>query len=405
LAGGWQVLEERLPEVALSLRAAGGLSWSPLDDMPATITDRAPRPGDEKFRTVTARRPVLEHAFATVAEKRVNVRRGVRVTGLLSDWPGQVGGVVLDHRTELRADLVIDASGRRSPLPDWLSDLGAAATAEESEASGFTYYSRFFRAPDGAEVPSFRGPRLTDFDCFSILVVKADARTWSLTVHTSSHDRPLKALHAESNWTRLIRACPQHEQLASGGEPITGVLPASGIVNRIRHFVIDGVPVATGVLAVGDSWACTNPAGGRGMTLSLMHAAITAETVGEYLKDPMALALAHHQETKERLLPWYRDAVRSDYVRGAQLSAVIAGRRWPEAPVAPYAALMRNFAIGVQRDADVLRAFLEIRQLLAPPHEVLARPGLIDRIKETAAGQRPVTPPGPSRPEVLALLS
>ena len=405
LPGGWRVLRDRLPEVAQALREAGGLRWSPLDAMPPTITDQAPRAGDEKFVTVTARRPVLEYAFAAIAGSKIDVRRGVRVTGLLSDGPGHVAGVLIDEHTELRADLVIDASGRRSPLPGWLAAIGAEATVEESEDSGFAYYSRFFRARDGAEVPSFHGPVLVEYDCYSILTVKSDARTWSLTVFTSSRDRALRALHRESSWIRLLRASPMHERLATDGVPISGVLPAAGIVDRLRHLVIDGVPVATGILAVGDSWACTNPSEGRGLALGLTHAAITADAVGERLGDPQGLALAHHRMTNERLLPWYRDTVRSDRFRVAQINAVIEGRPAPAAPADGYIAAMQNLVVGMQRDAGLFRAFLEMRSVIAPADEVLARPGMAGQINAAAADFRPSPPPGPSRPEVLALLS
>jgi hypothetical protein len=33
---------------------------------------------------------------------------------------------------------------------------------------------------------------------------------------------------------------------------------------------MDGVPVATGIVSVGDAWACTNPSLGRGITMGLM---------------------------------------------------------------------------------------------------------------------------------------
>jgi hypothetical protein len=55
------------------------------------------------------------------------------------------------------------------------------------------------------------------------------------------------------------------------GEPITDVLSMAGISDRYRRFVLDGVPVATGIISVGDSWACTNPSLGRGITLGLLH--------------------------------------------------------------------------------------------------------------------------------------
>jgi 2-polyprenyl-6-methoxyphenol hydroxylase-like FAD-dependent oxidoreductase len=93
-AGGWRIIEEQLPEVARAVRMAGGAPWNRLSWMPSGVTDRAPRPGDEKWDAVNARRPVLEHAFAAAAaDGRMEVRRGVRVTGLLSDRPRHVSGV------------------------------------------------------------------------------------------------------------------------------------------------------------------------------------------------------------------------------------------------------------------------------------------------------------------------
>ena len=47
----------------------------------------------------------------------------------------------------------------------------------------------------------------------------------------------------------------------------------SGIVDRRRRAVVDGTPVATGILPVGDALCCTNPSLGRGITMGLMHAA------------------------------------------------------------------------------------------------------------------------------------
>ena len=58
----------------------------PLDFMPPTIADRGPRPGDERFRTLQVRRPVLEQALARVAdaEPGLTVRRRAGVARLLT---------------------------------------------------------------------------------------------------------------------------------------------------------------------------------------------------------------------------------------------------------------------------------------------------------------------------------
>jgi hypothetical protein len=114
--------------------------------MPPSVADRAGREGDERFVTVTGRRPVIEFAVASVAERVVDVRRGVWVTELLTGSSAARGipnvtGVGLSDGEQVPADLVIDAMGRRSVLPAWLSALGARRPVEEAEDSGFTYWS------------------------------------------------------------------------------------------------------------------------------------------------------------------------------------------------------------------------------------------------------------------------
>jgi flavin-dependent dehydrogenase len=98
--------------------------------LPLFIEDRAPRDGDERFVTTTARRPVLEYAFATCAENRADIRRGVTVSELVAGQPTAPGvphvtGVRTSDGEHIPCDLVIDAMGRRSDLPRWLAALGA----------------------------------------------------------------------------------------------------------------------------------------------------------------------------------------------------------------------------------------------------------------------------------------
>ena len=188
------------------------------------------------------------------------------------------------------------------------------------------------------------------------------------------------------------------------------VLAAGGTVNRIRAIVRAGVPVATGVLSVGDAWACTNPSLGRGVTLGLMHAAIVAEAVADHVKDPFTLALEHDRLTRQRLLPWYRNTVYLDNQRITQIAAVIEGRS-PRQDVPDLAgAPLRDLLAAMTWDADVFRAYLEMIAMLAPPQEIMTRPGLARKITEAAAlatggGRDPWTAPGPTRAEVLKMLS
>jgi 2-polyprenyl-6-methoxyphenol hydroxylase-like FAD-dependent oxidoreductase len=88
-----QVSDAELPELTGQLVAAGCVWVDFLGSIPASLSGGS-RPGDEEFRFVTGRRPVLESVVATAAQDQpgVLIRRGVRVTELLVG-PSAVDGV------------------------------------------------------------------------------------------------------------------------------------------------------------------------------------------------------------------------------------------------------------------------------------------------------------------------
>ena len=152
------LLDAHLPDVKEALLRAGCVTFDALSTMPPSITDRAPREGDERFITITGRRPAIEYAVASVAERLLPVRRGVSVVGLLTGPSAAKGiphvtGVRTTEGEEVSADLIVDAMGRRSKLPNWLEAIGARRPIEEAEDSGFIYYTRFFRSTTGLVPP------------------------------------------------------------------------------------------------------------------------------------------------------------------------------------------------------------------------------------------------------------
>jgi 2-polyprenyl-6-methoxyphenol hydroxylase-like FAD-dependent oxidoreductase len=405
---GSQLIATLLPGVHKSLAAAQARRFDVLSLMPPFITDRSPREGDERFVTLTGRRPVIEYAVAGAAADRLDIRRGTHATGLLDGAqavPGvpHVTGVRLADGGELQADLVVDAMGRRSPLPGWLADIGARKPAEEAEDSGFIYYTRYFRPRDGAEPPPFLTGLLIPFECFSLLTLPSDADTWSVTVYVSTHDPALKEIRRLDNWQAVVAACPLHAHLLDG-DPITDVVAMGGVLDRRRRYVIDGLPVVTGALSVGDAVACTNPSLGRGMTLGLMHAAGTIDVVGRYLGDPLALAQAHDEMTQARIMPWYQNTVTLDRARLAQLDAS-AGRPAARPEAGPGPDVLQKLPVAMLYDPDLFRAFLEIISMHMLPQQVLAMPGLADRVAAVAAGHEEFVMPGPSRADVLGILA
>ncbi len=402
------LLDAHLPDVKEALLRAGCVTFDVLSTMPTSITDRTPREGDERFITITGRRPAIEYAVASVAESLVPVRRGISIVGLLTGPSAAKGiphvtGVRTTEGEEVHADLVVDAMGRGSRLPDWLKAIGARPPVEEAEDSGFIYYTRFFRSTTGL-VPPFRSALLTYFHSFSILTLPGDSSTWSVTVYISTGDQRLKKLRDPKHWTALVAACPLHAHWLDG-QPITDVLSMGGVIDRYRRFVVDDVPVATGIVSVGDSWACTNPSIGRGITMGLMHALGTAEVVGQHLGNPLELMLAQDSMTEARVTPWYRNTIEVDRMRLVRLNALIEGRPEPPPPTDPPTRIAKALLVAMMYDADLFRAATEFRSLLALPQEVMARPGVVDRIMEVAGKHEAVMPPGPSRQELLQMLA
>ena len=134
--------------------AAGAARLDLLSLMPPNLAEAGPRAGDERFVTYTARRPIFEQVLSRAAaeEPRLEVRRGAAAKELtmhLVNGTPHVDGVRLRLGETLRGDLVVDAMGRRSQLPRWLSDADIGPLHAESEDSGFIYSAAASARPTG----------------------------------------------------------------------------------------------------------------------------------------------------------------------------------------------------------------------------------------------------------------
>ena len=400
------VLEQELPDVLAALEAAGGLRFDPLCLMPPTISDRTPRNGDERFKTITARRPVLEHVLSRAAddEPGLRIHRGVSIRGVVvhaRNGIPHVGAVRTEAGDELRADLVVDAMGRRSRLPSWLEEAGTGPIHEENEDSGFIYYTRYFRSHNG-DRPQYKASLLTSVGTFSLLTLPGDNDTWSVTVFTSAGDAPLKRLRDADLWARVVAACPRHAHWLDG-EPISGVIAMGGVTDRYRRFTVDNRPVATGIAPVGDAAACTNPTNGRGMSLGLMHVQNLRDVIRAHLDDPVGFAEAWDAVTESELVPWYRENVEEDRARIGEIEALRNGLE--PAPRTDSSAMKRQALLAaVPRDPDAFRAFLASRCCLTPLRETFTNQPFVERMLELAGDSERSRPAGPDRAQLLRLL-
>ena len=409
LAGFRSVVDAELPEVSGALRAAGALRLNVIGDAPREMTGGW-RDGDDCYELLTGRRPVVEAVIATqaAATRGVEVRRGTAVTGMVSGasaLPGvpHVTGVRTRDGESIPADLVVDMSGRRSALPDWLSEIGARDPAEELEDSGFVYYGRHFRSADGS-VPPAIGPNVMDWGTITSLTLPADNGTWAIALVTSSKDTALRPLRETGRWEAVVRGLPLVAHWLDGIPIEDGVQVMAHLEDRYRGFVADGRPVATGVVAVADSWACSNPANGRGASIGMLHAVTLRDQLREVgLDDPAAFAEAFHTATARTVEPWYRATLATDRYRLAEIESGVRGGTYD--PQDSQYQLGKALGAAAGQDPDCLRAYLDIWLVLRTPGEVFARPGLRDKILQLGSGWRDVEPLGPNREQLLALAS
>ena len=414
------LLKKDYADVYAALLREGATEMRFGDDLPPTITNFERQPDDDELAMLACRRTTFEWVLRRTAMEEGDVRFhvGTGVDGVLLDrteQPLRVTGVHLEDGSELTADLVVVAAGRRSSLSDWLQAAGTEPVAEEVEDTGIVYFSRFYRLRDGEEYPPRTGPIGGDLGYLKYGVFVGDNQTFSVTLATPTSDDELRKRLADPATfdhcaRNLVATAPW---LDGRAEPITpDVHVMAGLLNRHRQYVKDDVPVATGFIPVGDAVICSNPLYGRGCAFAFWGAHLMAEAVATHPDDPTAMLLAYDRALQEEVFPWYRAGVDQDAEARRVAAALLAGED-PDGDATDPRTFMRSvFRDGLvpamRSDAVVLRAFFRSFNLLSTPDAMMKDTDVSARV--LAAWQdrenRPPEPPmGPAvRAELVALL-
>ena len=387
-----EVMDAELPEVVDSLLAAGANRFNPLGPFAEGMDPN----GD--YVVVTARRPVVEAAVAAAAgaSDGVTIRRGVAVAGV-----EVVGRRVTGVRTEdgevVTADLVVDAGGRRSPMGRWLGEAGLGEPEVSEEECGLVYYGRHVRTPDGANAES---PNLSFHGSVGLLFLPADRGTVGVGVIASSKDADLRALRHEEPWRAALALIPGGAEVLEC-EMISPLIAMAGIEDRWRRYVVDGAPVATGVVSVADAWAATNPTLGRGISLGARHAVALRDVVRAHgVDDHEGVTVAFDAVTEERFTPWYEATIWADRHRLADLDDAIAGtEREPD----PDWETFRRFEGATNEDPSLVLRMLDGMRLRETTLQLVRDPAIPKRLDELGAKVKPQG--GPSRRELLEAIS
>lgn len=403
-----RALRLHAPDVLRGMLDAG--AWE--NDLRARLVKQAAQPGDEDLVAVHVRRPVFESVLrrAVLAEPLSRFVTGSvdRVTIESAGREARVAGVEMATGEMVPADIVIDASGRRSSVRRQLSESGVATSEVKIEDCGLVYYCRYFRLRDGVDYPAWSGvlgPAGTT-DCTRFSVFFGDNRTFAVALGVAAWERALKALARRENYMRAVARfgvlAPFVESEVA--EPITDVLPMGALQNVYRPALVNGRAPVLGLHFVGDSFCHTNPLFAWGLCLALDHGFALAATIDRYPADTEAQALEFARLADGEAERCYsavaeEDRDRSAMWRGEPLSGPWSGKT--------FAGFVRQCAgPAVMLDHDVARAVLRRANLLDLPDLLSTDDRVVRRVIDL---QRDVPSPlagtFPTRDELLEIVA
>ena len=420
MARARELLLQRLPDVYRGLLDAG-VQEAPLHtQMPPSLPDKDPRPGDDRLTQLLSRRSTIDLVLlrAVAAEPGVTLRPGVKVTGLLTapaakgnradPAPPHVVGVATDQG-DLHADITIDATGRRSAIDDWLTAIGAARTDLKHAECGLAYYSRHYRIREGAALPGSPLQRMVmALDEFMVGLWPADNGAVQLGVVPLAADHRFRAARDPAVFTRVLNSVPAYKAWLDVLDPITGVFPMAGLHNTLRRLVIDQVPAATGLHAIGDTVCTTNPTLSRGLALALTGAADLVDVLDKHPDDPRCRALALDDLVTGHVEPFYVEQALVDGARLEQMRHLIFGDPAPEPQQADSGRVSyAEVRAAMPFDPVAFRGFWKVMGMMATPEEVYTDPEVVARTRAVLAARGGAAPTTvqPSREELAAALA
>jgi 2-polyprenyl-6-methoxyphenol hydroxylase-like FAD-dependent oxidoreductase len=293
LKKGQEILEQLFPGIQDELVSGG-----------ATLVDMAAQPWftpagwgvqfESDLKMVSCSRNFLEWKIRQRVLELPNIKtlQATDVKGLLPNTDGTaIQGVVLcdrfgtdgiDHTPQhLFADLVVDASGRRSMAPQWLDELGYPMPKETVINAHLGYASRIYKL----------SPQLAKDWQVLFLQTAPPHRTSGGIIFPIEGDRVLVGMVGgdhqypsanEAEFLAFTQKLPSLLlwQTLQAAEPISPIYCHRGTENRLRHYEkLSRWP--EGFVILGDAVCAFNPVYGQGMTI----AAMGAMTLDQHLKE------------------------------------------------------------------------------------------------------------------------
>lgn len=274
-SGGLRAMEDLLPGVTGTLTDAGARRAPVTTDMVVLSAHGWFRRWPESHHVILAGRDLLDATVRArvLADDRVEVLDGTEVLGLTGDARAVTGVRVRERdgrERSIDAGMVVDATGRASGTPRWLTELGLPTPESREVDSGLAYASRLYLAPeqarDGFPVINVQpDTRVTGPGRAGFLLPIEDGR-WIVTLNGTRGGEPSPA---DDDFVRFAREELRHPligDLISRAEPLSGVSFTRTTVNR-RYFYERMPAWPENFTVLGDALAAYNPVYGHGLAM------------------------------------------------------------------------------------------------------------------------------------------
>lgn len=333
------LMQKNYPDLVDKFWEAGARKVTFAEMLPDEMKDSyEPEPGDEEMWLLMCRRATMETVLRRYVESKTNVTINNRsnIVGMeasVENGEINVQGIQLQvDRGEIKTklhDIIVDASGRNSKFPGWLTGLGGTIDVEDDDAE-IVYYTRHFKLKPGQEEPPRSGKDRSagDLGYIKFGVFPGDNGHFAVILCLPNHETELReAVKDPDQFNQICCAIPGLYPWVNADKstPTTSSFGFGNIHAVWKHFVKDGKPVARNYFAVGDAAVRTNPLYGRGCSTGIIHAHLLADLLAD-LDDPLERALEFNRRTEEQLRPIFDMSLREDKQGIDRAKAMLEGR-------------------------------------------------------------------------------
>lgn len=378
LLRGLQLLEQIFPGLEKALLAGGAVPINPGQEQEACINGQWLPHFATDLRPLACSRILLEQVIFKflASHPQISFHEETEVSELLTD-AGKTRTTGVTYRSKshnapaetLLADLVVDASGRNSDTPRWLTEFGYTAPQEMVVNSFPGYATRVYERPvDFAE--SWKAlvvfPVAPDRKRGGV-VLPMEGNRWHVTLFGMAKDYPPTDEAGFMAFAQSL-ASPRVAEVLRQARPQSSIAGYRRAENRL--YLYDQLPrYLEGLIVLGDAVYALNPVYGQGMTVAAMGSLKLGECLQTYRAKGSLNGLPQQ----------FQKALRQ-IVAGPWQMATGEDMRWPgteggqaiDFPTRMVQKYMNQVMVAMGHNPKVTAQFFQVQQMVAEPTTLLS---------------------------------